>query len=117
MVLICAGDNWGIGHTFRARSASVLALFLISSSFQCYEALVEMNRTISEATWYLVAFLQEWFVAQFGIISCERKVSDGVQVLCVYLFPVRAKVLSPCQGQVLILGNNMLNRVLFDIHQ
>jgi predicted transport protein len=47
-----------------------------------------MNRAVSKATSFVIALLQEWFVTQFGIISCERKVSDSVQVHAQYLHTI-----------------------------
>src|SRR5438132_12483942 len=62
-----------------------------------HETPVETDRTSGKATFHIV-LLAEWVVTQFGIISCERQVTDSVQIPCMYLFPIGAEFLLPFRG-------------------
>src|SRR5436305_2052723 len=77
------------------------------------ETPVEVNRTFGKATLLMIALLSEWMITQFGIISCERQVTDSVQISCMYLFPGGTKFLLPLRGQV--LWHNVLNCVLLNV--
>lgn len=74
------------------------------------KALIELQRTFLEAAFH-ITLLNEGAVAVFGVVAGERQVAQSMQPRFLDALPFRAQLSLPACGEILVLWQDVLNRV------
>jgi hypothetical protein len=81
--------------------------------FKKPEALVEMKRAVLESAFH-VALFREGTVRVLRVVASKGEVAEGVEVLLLDVGPVLAEGGSPLRGEILVLREDVLDRVVLD---
>src|SRR5437764_994962 len=88
---------------------------ILGPALEGAESLIHAEGALAEAS-LRIPLLGERSVTELGVVTGKRQVADGVQIALLYPRPVGPQVALPLRRQALVLGEDVLDRVLVHRH-